>query len=142
MRKNKKAGILLGMGAMALMVYGCGGKKIVKTEAPAQPPAQETAKVEQAQVPALEKYQVRKGDTLWAIAFQKRIYAESAFWPLVFKSNQDRIKDPDLLTPGQILLIQKGQTDAQLDKARQLAKDTPAYISHQFPRDPLPLNYF
>jgi len=142
MRKNKKAGILLGMGAMALLVYGCGGKKTVKTEAPAQPPAQETVKVEKAQAPDLEKYEVKKGDTLWAISFQERVYAESAVWPLVFKANRDQIQDPDLLTPGQILLIKKGQTDAQLDKARQLAKDTPAYMSHQFPRDPLPLNYF
>jgi hypothetical protein len=61
---------------------------------------------------------------------------------LIFKTDRDQIQDPDRIMPGQVLLIQKGQSAEQVSHARQLASDTPAFVSHDEPRGTLPLDYF
>jgi hypothetical protein len=47
-----------------------------------------------------------------------------------------------MITPGQVLLIQKEQSTEQVSHARQLASDTPAFTHHDEPRATLPVNYF
>jgi hypothetical protein len=49
-----------------------------------------------------KQYTVKKGDTLWSIT--KRELVDAYQWPLVWMENQ-RINDPDLIYPGQIILI-------------------------------------
>src|ERR1039457_671175 len=109
MKRNKKEGFFLTLGIMALLVWGCGAKKIENTEVPKSPEANETAKVEKAEVVPMEKYVVKDGDTLWAISQQSGIYSDSFQWPLIFKTDRDLIQDPDQITPGQVLMIQKEQ---------------------------------
>lgn len=46
---------------------------------------------------------VKKGDTLWAIAGKK--LGDSNKWALIFAQNQNLIKNPDLIYPGQVLTI-------------------------------------
>ncbi len=130
------------LGIMALMVWGCGAKKIENTQVPKSPEANETAKVEKAEVVPMEKYVVKDGDTLWAISQQSGIYSDSFQWPLIFKTDRDLIQDPDQITPGQVLMIQKEQSVEQVKHARQLASDTPAFVHHDEPRASLPVNYF
>jgi nucleoid-associated protein YgaU len=48
-------------------------------------------------------YVVVKGDSLSKIA--KREYGDAAKWPRIYEVNQDIIKDPDLIYPGQTLKI-------------------------------------
>ena len=144
MKNSKKDGMFLLLGIMALMVWGCGAKKMETTEVPKEPAANEPAKVEAAAptpVP-MQKYVVQEGDTLWAISNQSGIYSDSFQWPLLFKSGRDQIQDPDKISPGQVLLIPKGQSEEQVSHARQLASDTPAFVHHDEPRATLPLNYF
>lgn len=46
---------------------------------------------------------VQKGDTLWAISRER--YGEGLLYVRVFEANRDRIRDPDLIYPGQVFTI-------------------------------------
>jgi hypothetical protein len=142
MKKDAKAATILSLGIMALLFSGCGTKKVENTEVPKEPDTNETAKAEVVQPAPVEKYVVQKGDTLWAISDQTGNYSDSFQWPLIFKTNRDEIADPDQITPGEVLIIQRGQTAEQTEHTRQLASDTPAFVSHEEPRTTLPINYF
>ncbi len=48
-------------------------------------------------------YIVKKGECLWNIA--KRVYREGAEWKQIYRANRDKIEDPDLIYPGQVLVI-------------------------------------
>jgi nucleoid-associated protein YgaU len=48
-------------------------------------------------------YIVRSGDSLSKIA--QREYGDAKKWRRIFEANQDKIKDPDLIHPGQELKI-------------------------------------
>jgi len=48
-------------------------------------------------------YTVKKGDNLWKIA--KRFYGKGTMWPKIYKANEKRIKDPNRIYPGQVLVI-------------------------------------
>ncbi len=55
------------------------------------------------------RYKVRliphRRDCLWRIAEYKFIYGNPWKWPIIYKANKDKIKDPDLIYPGQIFDI-------------------------------------
>ena len=139
MKNEKNIRLFLSLGMMALSVCGCATKKVETTEVPKAPLVQEAPKEEA--VPRV-KYVVKKGDTLWAISNQGENYSDSFQWPLIFKSNRDQIQDPDQISPGQVLFIQKGSSKEQTNHARQLASDTPKFVTHDDPRATLPLDYF
>lgn len=46
-------------------------------------------------------------DCLWNIAKKKTIYDNPFKWPSLYNANKDKIKDPNLIYPGQILSIPK-----------------------------------
>ena len=46
---------------------------------------------------------VQPGNTLWGIAREK--YGEGILYVRVFEANTDRIRDPDLIYPGQIFSV-------------------------------------
>ena len=50
-----------------------------------------------------ETYTVRKGDSLWKIS--KKYYGTPFKWPLIYRANKDKIKDPNRIFPGQVLRI-------------------------------------
>lgn len=52
-----------------------------------------------------ETYTVVKGDCLWNIA--KKIYGSGAQYTKIFNANKDKIKDPNRIYPGQVLIIPK-----------------------------------
>ena len=53
--------------------------------------------------PVFKTYVVQKGDNLSKIA--KREHGDAHTWRKIFEANQDIIKDPDLIRPGQTLKI-------------------------------------
>lgn len=55
--------------------------------------------------PAPEKqfYTVKKGDYLSKIA--KEVYGDARKYPVIFEANKPMLKDPDLIYPGQVLVI-------------------------------------
>ena len=48
-------------------------------------------------------YTVVKGDSLWKIA--KQFYGEGSKYTVIFNANKDKIKDANLIYPGQVLTI-------------------------------------
>jgi nucleoid-associated protein YgaU len=68
-----------------------------------------------------EKYTVVKGDNLWNISKAK--YMNPFMWPLIYWSNKEQIKDPDLIFPGQIFKIRTMFEDAEKAKADHFAKN-------------------
>ena len=48
-------------------------------------------------------YSVVAGDSLSKIA--KREYGDGNKWPMIFEANRDKVKNPDLIHPGQVLNI-------------------------------------
>ena len=51
----------------------------------------------------LQSYTVEKGDSLSKIA--QKVYGKASLWKQIYEANQDHIKDPDLIYPGQILRL-------------------------------------
>jgi len=51
------------------------------------------------------EYVVRTGDSLWRIAGFDFIYNDNVRWPEIYRANQNQINNPDLIYPGQILVI-------------------------------------
>ncbi len=51
------------------------------------------------------QYEVRKGDSLWKIAKRPETYGDPRLWIKIFNANMDRIKDPNVIYPGQLLKI-------------------------------------
>ena len=60
------------------------------------------------------------GDSLWDIS--NKYYNDPFIWPNVFKKNQNKIYDADLILPGQSLIIHKKISDKSRDRAREYAK--------------------
>lgn len=57
--------------------------------------------------PSKRYYTVRSGDSLWKIAKMPRHYGRGAQWPVIWRANQNKIPDFDLIYPRQVLLIPK-----------------------------------
>lgn len=49
------------------------------------------------------KYNPKNRDCLWKIALRE--YKRADLWPLIYAANRDKIKDPDLIFPGQKFVI-------------------------------------
>ena len=58
-----------------------------------------------AQVTSSDTYVVVKGDCLWNIA--KKFYGSGAQYTRIYNANKDKIKNPNLIYPGQVLTIPK-----------------------------------
>ncbi|MGB8359686.1 MAG: peptidoglycan-binding protein LysM [Bacteroidales bacterium] len=65
---------------------------LVIAPAPVTPPA-----------PEKQFYTVKKGDYLSKIA--KEVYGDAKKYPIIFDANKPMLKDPDLIYPGQVLVI-------------------------------------
>ena len=50
-------------------------------------------------------WKVYRGEFLWRIASYPEVYGNGAKWPLIYRANQDKIKDPDLIYPNQVFEI-------------------------------------
>jgi nucleoid-associated protein YgaU len=62
-----------------------------------------TAPAPASATPEFKTYVVQKGDSLSKIA--KHEYGDASKWKKIFEANQDTIKNPDLIHPGQSLRI-------------------------------------
>ena len=67
-----------------------------------QPPATPENSPAEA-TPPIRAVTVQKGDTLWAISRER--YGDGLLYVRVFEANQQAIRDPDLIYPGQIFSI-------------------------------------
>jgi nucleoid-associated protein YgaU len=74
-------------------------------------------------VPASD-YAVGDGENLWTISAKPEVYGEGLLWPLLYQANRDQIKDPRQIFPGQSLSIRRDMTEADLEDARQTARES------------------
>lgn len=72
-------------------------------------------------------YQVMKGDSLWSIAGKSNVYGDPYQWPLIYKANADKIKDADLIYPGQEFEIERNPTADAVSAAVHHAKTRGAW---------------
>ena len=83
------------------------GTKTATVEQPAEPSQAPTVTVEQEReastAPAAKTYTVKKGDTLWAIA--AKYYGKGADYTKIAGANTDKISNPNLIYPGQVLTL-------------------------------------
>lgn len=113
------------LGAFTLAVGCAGPAEKAEEPAPASPEPEQT--VEPAAAPEVEpaasettSYEVNKGDHLWGISGKS--YGNPYKWPLIYKANSDKIKDADLIYPGQVLDVESDPSDADSAAAINHAK--------------------
>ena len=83
------------------------GTKTATVGQPAEPSQLPTVTVEQEReastAPAAKTYTVKKGDTLWAIA--AKYYGKGSDYTKIAGANTDKISNPNLIYPGQVLTL-------------------------------------
>ncbi|MDQ7031937.1 MAG: LysM peptidoglycan-binding domain-containing protein [Desulfonauticus sp.] len=143
---------------VALFAFGC-AKKQIKSEpvAPAKEPVVSQQQVQPEPVqpevtqPEQEKtvapspmelyeqkysqlptsHTVVKGECLWWIAEYKQIYNDPFMWPLIYKANRDKIKNPDLIYPNQVFVIPRHFSLQELKASRKMAGAPRPYLPPQ-----------
>jgi len=68
------------------------------------------------------EYSVVQGDNLWDISAKSDVYGNPYYWPLIYKTNQDKIKDADLIYPGQQFSIDSNIASNSMSDAVAHAK--------------------
>ncbi len=76
---------------------------------------------------APDSYMVKTGDTLWDIS---KLYLKSPWrWPELWGMNLDQIRNPHLIYPGQVLLLDKSGGRARLRVGQQIGPDGTVKLS-------------
>ncbi len=100
-------------------------KPVVEKPKPVEKPKMEVKEVKPAPKPkpTLPTFHVvKKGECLWIIASYKEIYNDPFMWPLIYRANKDKIRDPDLIFPKQVFKIPRDYTEEEKKDAIHFAK--------------------
>lgn len=89
--------------------------------------AEAAAKANATTNAAAGDYTVVRGDSLWRISGKSEIYGNPYEWPLIYKANRSKIKDADLIYPGQRLTIERNASEADIKAAVRHAKTRGAW---------------
>jgi len=107
-------------------------EEAAKAEETAKAEAQEAAKAgEEAKAEeGKSSHEVVKGESLWKIAKYKDVYENPFMWPVIYKANHDKIKDPDLIYPKQVFSIPGDVSSEDEKKAVRHAKTRGEWSLH------------
>jgi len=73
-------------------------------EEPIKPrPSSAAPRSTQPSAPTVRNYTIKSGDSLSKIA--KEFYGNAGEWKKIFEANKDKIKDPNMIFPGQTIII-------------------------------------
>jgi len=72
-------------------------------------------------------YTVERGDHLWGISGKDSVYGDPYQWPLIYRANSDKIKDADLIYPGQELDVDSSPSSDDVSAAVNHAKTRGAW---------------
>lgn len=97
-----------------------------ETKAPEQPVA-ESKPVVTAPPAQFGNYVVKRGDNLWNIAGSPSVYGNAYYWPVIYRTNQAKIRDADLIFPGQQFSIDQNPSSSDVDAAVRHAKTRGAW---------------
>jgi len=73
------------------------------------------------------QYEVVSGDNLWSISGKAETYNNPYKWPLIYKANRDKIKDADLIYPGQNFAVDRNPSAADAEMAIDHARNRGAW---------------
>ena len=76
---------------------------VVKPKPEKKPVVQQKKKRETSSAPKVKTYTVKSGDCLWNIA--KKYYGNGAQYTKIYNASKGKIKNPNLIYPGQVLTI-------------------------------------
>ncbi len=119
--KNNLTKLFLSLAAAALVTACATAKEPEAKEVAAPAPKAEPARK------ADDSYNVVRGDHLWGISSKPTIYGNPYQWPLIFKANRDKIKDADLIHPGQVFTINRNASQGDVDAAVRHARTRGAW---------------
>ncbi len=89
--------------SLKLMEYAVPAKRYVAVANVSKSYQVSGAAATNASVTFPTSYTVEKGDTLWAIA--KKYYESGSQYTKIYQANADKIRNPNLIYPGQVLTI-------------------------------------
>lgn len=91
--------VSVGLHALRVDQVDAGGKVLARVETPfSREPARVAAADEELVI-------VQPGNSLWRIA--RRSYGQGVRYTVIYQANQDQIRDPDLIYPGQVFEVPK-----------------------------------
>ncbi len=78
-------------------------------------------------IPKEVNYTVVKGDCLWCIAQKTKFYGNGFAWPMIYKANRDKIRNPNLIYPKQVFSIPhlNNEQKAKYNKIKKNYKPAP-----------------
>ena len=82
---------------------------------------------EEMPMAAMDSYTVIPGDSLWAISGKGDVYGNPYQWPLIYKANRSKIKDADLIYPGQQFDIDRSASAMDINAAIEHARTRGAW---------------
>ena len=102
--------LALWAGIVMLLTNGCAGQKkviesqAIEAKAESTPEWTDSRMHRSIEEPVQDKnYTVIKHDCLWKIA--GKVYDDALDWPVIYKANRDKIKNPHWIYPKQVFLI-------------------------------------